>query len=114
MTLSLTISDVRELDDGDGVGHGNLPVTPGKGFSWRPVIIGKIQPASFGLFLLSLFTIPVYIFARPYLFSNPKVTGRHFSGSTMTMKMMTWMLLIKSFFIMSFTGAWSLLEASPV
>ena len=64
-TLSLTVADVRELDHGGGVGHGNLPVTAGNSFSWQPVIIGKIQPASFGLFLPSLFAIPVSLFAGP-------------------------------------------------
>ena len=78
--LSLTVADVRELHNGGGVGHGNLPVTAGNGFSWRPVIIGKIQSASFGLFLLSLFGIPVSLFAGPYLFSHCTTDTR--GGST--------------------------------
>ena len=61
-TLSLTVADVRQLDHGGGVGHGNLPVTAGNSFWWRPVIIGKIQPASFGLFLC-LFSPYLYLFS---------------------------------------------------
>ena len=76
--LSLTVADVRELDDGGGVGHRNLPVTAGNSFSWRPVSIGKIQPASFGLFLPSLFAIPVSLFAGPYLFSHCTIASQDF------------------------------------
>ena len=61
--LSLTVADVRELDDGGGLGHNQLPVAAGNGFSCQPVIIGKIQPASFEFFLSSLCAIPVSLFA---------------------------------------------------
>ena len=45
---------------------------------------------------------------------NPKVTGCHSSGSSMTIIMMRWMLFTMFFFLMFFTWAWSPLEASTV
>ena len=32
-SLSLTVADVRELDDGGGAGHGHLPAATGDGFT---------------------------------------------------------------------------------
>ena len=61
--LSLTVAEVRELDNDGGVGHDHLPVEAGNGFLCRPVIIGKIQPTSFVFFLPSLFAKPVSLFA---------------------------------------------------
>ena len=41
---------MRDLDDGGGAGHGHLPVVAGDGFPWRPVNIGYLGPAIFGLY----------------------------------------------------------------
>ena len=69
--LSLTVADVGELNNGCGVGQGHDPVAAGDGFPCRTVFYyQKIQPASFGFFLLFLFTIPVSLFAKlVYLFA---------------------------------------------
>ena len=45
---------------------------------------------------------------------NPRITGLHSSGSSIMKVMMMGMLLIMSFFLMSISRAWSLLEASMV
>ena len=50
-SLSLTVADVRELDDGGGAGHGHLPAATGDGFTKNAffILLSKID------FLLSTF-----------------------------------------------------------
>ena len=65
--FSLTVADVRELDEGGGVGHRHLPVAAGNSFSWQPVIIGKVQPASFDFFSAVSFRHTCISFRRTYI-----------------------------------------------
>ena len=63
--LSMTVVDVRELDNVGGVGYGDLSVAAGNSFSYRPVSIAKVKPTSFA--------IPVFLFAGPIsLFAGTK------------------------------------------